>query len=791
MAIDNIRLGGLTSGFDTEGMVEQLLSSYQTRIDNQNKKLTKLSWQQEAYQDITTKITDFKNKYFDVLKRDSYLMSPTTFNKYKASVSATNDADGAGLAVSTTSGSSAGSYKVELTQLATSTKATGKSIEPANFKLDLAKAKQANYTTGIDLDGVTPVKNYEYALDVKVGDVTKTVEFNFKFREGWSEYTFASHFKDALNAKLKDAFGTTGGPDDKPFLQVSGSGPDALTFEVGGNASVTVTENKGNFGLAQPAAAVAVSTGSVVNGTNTFAVEIGGKVHQLSFEGVSTTYYNSRNLSGNEKILDEYNELKDAAFRREYHLTSASPVTQGQLDNFTYTSEQAAMDKNKASLKEALNSIDGYSFAINDNNVITAKDISSGKAAEFSISTIDGGTLGITKANASNKIGSNISLKAMGIEPNNDDGGYTLKINGEEITVAKDATISGLISAVNKSDAGVTMTYSTLTNSFTIESNEMGGAGKVEIEDSALTRGLGLTDESGSEVGLTQGQNAIFEMNGQEIYHNSNTYTLDGTTFTFNENMKTGETYTVNVTKDSSAVKDIIKDFVKDYNQLIDDVYNHIGKAPAEDSKGNRYDPLTDAEKEEMDEDEIKKWDEKAKQGVIYNDSTVSRIMSQIRSALYNTVTLDDGSKFGIFSMGIKTSSEYKDHGKLEIDEDAFDKAFEQNSDAVVKLFTDSNNGVMSKVNKIMDSAVKSTGKAETRGILVQKAGKANSSVTADSYIYKQMKKIQDRIKDLQNRYDDKEEYWWKVFTNMESAMSDLNSQTSYISQYLGTGTGM
>lgn len=51
MAVDNIRLGGLTSGFDTEAMIEQLLSTYQTRIDNQSKKLTKLSWQQEAYQD--------------------------------------------------------------------------------------------------------------------------------------------------------------------------------------------------------------------------------------------------------------------------------------------------------------------------------------------------------------------------------------------------------------------------------------------------------------------------------------------------------------------------------------------------------------------------------------------------------------------------------------------------------------------------------------------------------------------------------------------------------------------
>lgn len=803
MAVNNIRLGGLTSGFDTEAMVQQLLSSYQTRIDNQSKKLTKLSWQQEAYQDITTKITEFKNKYFDVLKRDSYLMSPSTFNKYKSAVTATNDANIAGLTATTSSASSAGSYKVKLQQLATSSKAQGKALDMEGFSLDLDKAIATTPGKVTTADDGTQTKTFDFALDIQVGSVKKTIEFSADAvldADGKVADMDAlkSGIIDSLNAELQEGFGLSGksGADvqgavdangNEWFLQAEMGADGEVEFKVGGNATVTATENKGSFGLAVPTERVGISTGSVVTGTNTFAVDIGGEIHELSFEGVSTTYYDSRNLSGNQKILDEYNELKAAAFRKEYDLPANATVTSSQLNNFTYTSEQAAKDKNEAALMEALKGVDGYTFSM-DGSYLTAKD-SSGKTASFTMTSIDGGTLGITKPSSSNKATSNTSLAALGFETNSD-GKYSITINGEEITVEKDATVSGLINAVNQSDAGVTMSYSSLTNSFTVESKEMGGAGKVEIADGDLARSLGLADENGT-VGFTAGQNAIFEMNGQEIYLNDNSYTLDGTTFTFNEDMAIGETYTVNVTKDSSAVKDTIKGFVEDYNKLIDDVYNYIGKAPAEDSKGNRYDPLTDAEKEEMDEDEIKKWEDKAKQGVLYNDSTVSRIMSQLRSVLYGTVTLDDGSKFGIFNMGIKTSDEYKDHGKLKIDEDAFDKAFEKNSDAIVKLFTDSTNGVMAKFNKVMDGAVKSTGKAETRGTLVQKAGKANSSVTTDSYIYKQMMRLQDRIKDLQRRYDDKEEYWWKVFTNMESAMSDLNSQTSYISQYLGGGTGM
>lgn len=306
--------------------------------------------------------------------------------------------------------------------------------------------------------------------------------------------------------------------------------------------------------------------------------------------------------------------------------------------------------------------------------------------------------------------------------------------------------------------------------------------------DTKLGRSLGLVDDNGT-VGVSEGQNAIFEINGQEVYLNDNTYTLDGNTFTFNENMTIGETYNVNVTKDTSAAKETIKKFVESYNQLIDDVYGYIGKTPATDDDGNKYDPLTAAEKEEMSEDEITKWEEKAKQGILYNDSTVSNIMSQMRSVLYSSVTLDDGTKFGIYGMGIKTSSEWNDHGKLKIDEDALNNAFEKDPDAIVKLFTDSTNGMMTKLNKVLDGAVKSSGAAESRGSLIRKAGKADSSVTTDSTIYKEMVKMQDRLKELQDRYDTKEEYWWKVFTNMETAMADLNSQTSYISSYLGTGT--
>ena len=98
--------------------------------------------------------------------------------------------------------------------------------------------------------------------------------------------------------------------------------------------------------------------------------------------------------------------------------------------------------------------------------------------------------------------------------------------------------------------------------------------------------------------------------------------------------------------------------------------------------------------------------------------------------------------------------------------------------------------GAMGEIRASMTAAGSGRGRLRiARNAAGKLMYKADSSVTTDSTIYKEMVKMQDRLKELQDRYDTKEEYWWKVFTNMETAMADLNSQTSYISSYLGTGT--
>ena len=807
-----MRLAGINTGYDTEAMIEQMMSSYQTKIDNQNKKLTKLTWQQEAYRDVTDKLTKFKNKYFDILNKKSYLLSPSSFNNFKSTINGKTLGDKAkGLDVTTTTNSVEGNYKIKLTQLATATKASGKSIMPESFKLDLAKAAENSTFTAND-DGT---RTYSFSLDVKVGDVAKTVEFKAENialdADGKVDMTsFAGAVTKSLNESLAKAFGRTGadkdGDDvvDDYFVQVKDAGSGILDFEINGNAAVNVAEKEGSFGLTKLAKSAAISAQSAVTGKNTVAVNIGGKMKNVTFEGVSDTYFDSRNGKGNESILNEYNALKEKAYREEYNLSASAKIDEKKLEAFTYTSAQAAKDKNTAALESALNSTfseDGIKFSI-DNGAVTARK--NGGKLEFSMTSVEGGTLGLEKGSVSNRFTAKTKLKDIGIKGNDIsvDGStgeyaknYSFTINGKKIELDENATISNLIDAVNKSGAGVTMTYSNLTNSFEVTSNNMGSAETIEFgknadgTDNRILKELGLLDAT-----VTTGQNAVFDLNGTEIYHNSNSYTVDGTTFKFGEDMTAGEVYEVGVSKNYDDIKQTIKDFVTDYNQLIDDVYGHIGTAPVRDEKNNLYEPLTDAQKGDMNDKEIEKWETAAKKGVIYHDSTVSSIMSQIRTALYGTVTLDDGSKFGIYSMGIKTSSILDSssddamRGKLKLDEDALNKAFNENPEAVSKLFTDAENGIMSKVNKVIDNAVRTTGR--TKGSLINKAGTASGTSAKDNFIYRQMESVQKRISQLQERYDAKEEYWWKVFTNLESAMGNFNNQSAYLSNYLsGFGT--
>lgn len=776
MSSSTMRLSGINSGFDTEAMIQQMMSAYQTKIDTQNKKLQKLQWQQEQYRDVTSKLTSFKSKYFDILKRDTYLMSPSSFSKFKSTIT-TKSGKESGLKVSTDSKSSVGSHKIKVDSLATAAVTKGGQVAPQNFKLDVDKAMA---DSSVDENG-----KYNFSLDVKVGSVAKTVEFSGADKD---------ELLASLNAELEDAFGVTSGGSS--FISASLNNGE-FSFKTSGNATATVTERTGNFGMGKPAERVAIDPAAALTGTSSISVTIpnyytGDAVTKnIGFQTVSNTYFDARTTDQN--INAAFINLKKHAYANKYGV-NVDTVTEETMNenNFIYSSADAAYDLNSQTLTSALNSAfgleQGVSFTI-DGSSMTAKYMMDGSAVEFTMTSTCDATFGLKKGSSTSYIDESTKLADMGIatNANSDDGDfYTMNINGTEIKVDAKATVSDLMKAVNNSGAGVTMTYSKLEGSFTLTANDKGNGGDIDIEESdVLAQALGLTAGAGGNH--TAGTNAVITIDGVQVEHNDNVYELDGVKFDFSEvDPADNETISVNVEKDYDNIKQTIKDFVKDYNQMLDDINGYVYTARPKDKNKNYYDPLTDEEKEAMSEKEIEKWEEQAQKGLLYHDSTVMSVMSKIRTAMYSAVELEDGKKFGLFSMGIKTSSTYSDRGKLEIDEDKLDKAFEENPDAIIKLFTDSENGVMAKVNNAINDAVKDTG--TVKGSLVRKAGLATGTSAKDNTIFKEMERINKRIEQLQDRYDKKEEYWWTVFTNLEKMQAQFQSQQSYISQFTANG---
>ena len=171
-----------------------------------------------------------------------------------------------------------------------------------------------------------------------------------------------------------------------------------------------------------------------------------------------------------------------------------------------------------------------------------------------------------------NKISTSLSLQSLPFAKDLAEGDtFTFRINSADpITVKRTDTLASIINKINSSDAGVKMSYSSITDRFTMTANESGAGNNIDIEDveGNLMTVLGLTGDSTSAPEVTEGKNAILSVNNQTITRSSNTMDLDGVQVTISELSNTPVTITV--AEDSSGLMDTVKEFVEDYNSMVD-----------------------------------------------------------------------------------------------------------------------------------------------------------------------------------------------------------------------------
>ncbi len=329
----------------------------------------------------------------------------------------------------------------------------------------------------------------------------------------------------------------------------------------------------------------------------------------------------------------------------------------------------------------------------------------------------------------------------------------TIKINGVEISVDKNTSLDNLISKINgNSDTHVKASYDSLTNKIVLTATETGRSNiALEEENTNLLNVLKLTEGTGDDEKLAQnsqtlGQNAIVEINGNEIISNSNTITgassgISNLSITIKKPTTGVEdvpsSVSLNVQPDYTKVKEALKTFVSAYNDVVSSTKSAIGK-----------------------------------DGAISHDSSLSSILNTIKNI---TITSSDNEgKYSMLSqIGITTSS--SDPSKLEIDDTKLEEALKGDFESVKALFSDGyvkeeNNGLFDKlltnVNNILDSE---------RGYFATKTD------TLDS----QIKLMNSRIERANTQLSKYETRITDQFNRMDSIMSQLSSQLSTFQAYI------
>ena len=348
---------------------------------------------------------------------------------------------------------------------------------------------------------------------------------------------------------------------------------------------------------------------------------------------------------------------------------------------------------------------------------------------------------------------------------------------------------------------------------------------------------LGQAVDAGHvKADVTHGQNAIAEINGVTVERSTNTFTTAGMTITLNEptvampklkatgtpdeyeddygtiykftaqgqildaNGKAmdeykgmtglsvnadgyivsaggdrvigGSTETLTTSRNTDKIVEGLKSFVEKYNEMIGEFNDLIH----EDATYRDYPPLTSAQKKEMSDREIELWEEKAQEGLYRNDSDISTFLQNMRSALYSK---PEGAEYALYDIGIESSSEWKDYGKLEFNEAKVRSMVESNPQAVQELFTNATNGLSAlMVKEIKRTANTSSGSA---GTLVEKAGVKGKATAVTNQMTQRLISINQRIEELKKKYETERTRYWNQFNSMETALANMNSQSSWL----------
>ena len=741
-----IRLTGMASGLDTDSIVQGLTSAYQVKIDKVSKKKKRIELQKDAWATINSNILSFYKGSLSKIKTKG------NYSAKKASVSGSNS----NLATVKASSTAAnGTYKMKVKSVASSAFISGANVKGSTFNATYNATNTTKFED-MNIDSLTGktltftgtesvVKKNEAGN--KLFTLTKNGEaqgIDIYNEDGTVKETKTEATKaeiDAYLAKLKQDDPSYNAADYKREEAREDVSKDyTYTFDASSSVSDLNNYLKNN--------GINNLTASMKDGTLTFK---------------NTADYTKNEDGTIKKANASYNITGDALTTLGFESANIDvnvTATQGEDGNYTYNTSVSTTGS-------------PLTYSVEDSS-LKGKD----KLFQFLGDSITGTAQ--TEEGTGKKY----------IE-------FQLAVGDEDIQSIKlydDMTANDFADAVSEASEGkITGKYDQENGRFFFNSSETGSENNFTLtaEGDAANQALdklGLVEDSAiyttsSVKGKVQSAtDAVIELNGAEITSSTNTVNVSGLGLTVTvENADPDTELTVNVSNDTSEVYNMVKDFLKEYNNLIADL---AGKYYAE---GNKYEPLTDEEEDAMTETQINKWNEKVTSALFRRDDRLNSIMNNMRTALAQSVSVKgaDGStsKFSLASLGITTGAwtEYgvlhlqgdKDDGEYASKEDKLTKMIEEDPDKVMQILSNVGQNLYDKVGKMMRSS--SLNSSQT--IYYDKQMKSQIDDYDDD-----VKKLQDKLTAMQDKYYDQ-------FSKMEVAMSKINATASQLGFQSTTGS--
>lgn len=324
----------------------------------------------------------------------------------------------------------------------------------------------------------------------------------------------------------------------------------------------------------------------------------------------------------------------------------------------------------------------------------------------------------------------------------------------------------------NDQDARITLFYDqgTTQDKLVATSKSTGADAILEVSGDFFNTVLGLDNAN-----KVDGKNAIIELNGLQTERSSNSFSVNGINFSLKgltPGGLAGAATSVNIETDVDAIYNNIKSFVDQYNEVIDLINSEL-----KEEKFSDYQPLTQEEKDAMSESDIKKWEEKARSGLLRSDTILNRAVSDIRLTMSQTVS-GIGDTNSLADIGISTGTYWEDtNGKLKINEQKLKAAIANDPQSIENIFNNdsevsSEQGLVRRLYDTLDKTIKK---------VTSEAGSA-AALYDQSYLSKSIRNINKDITALEDRLELIESRYWRQFTAMETAISSMNQQSSWLS---------